>query len=108
MGSEDYPVIAVINGDLEVTGDFRGYGILDIRGSLLAGHGTVVWTGLMIVHGEETWISGTPDVIGSLWIKSDNVTLRVSGNPSILYSTEALSLHGNPGFYLDMSTWEEL
>jgi len=108
MGSAERPVIAIVNGDATIGGNLTGYGILDIRGSLLSGHGSVVWTGILIVHGEETWIAGTPDVIGSLWIKSDHVTLRISGNPSVLYSSEALSLYGNPGYYLKLDTWEEL
>ncbi len=108
FGSPDYPVIVIVNGDMEIGGTLRGWGILDIRGSLLAGFGTVVWHGLLIVHGDSAWIHGTPDVIGSMWIKSPHSKLRISGNPNILYSSQALTWYSDPGIRLDFKTWEEL
>jgi hypothetical protein len=108
FGSPDYPTITIINGDMEIGGTINGWGILDIRGDLIAGAGNVTWTGLLIVHGKSSWVHGTPNVIGSMWLKSPNVDLRVSGNPYILYSTEALTWYSDPGIRLDFKTWEEL
>ena len=107
-GGPDYPVIMVVNGDLEIAGTIEGWGILDVRGSLVQGGGNITWHGLVITQGMEGWLHGNPDVIGSMWMKANNLKLRISGDPSILYSTEALSWYSNPGLRLDFTTWEEL
>jgi hypothetical protein len=106
FGAADYPVTVVVNGDTVTNGNLTGYGILDVRGSLTAG-GTITWTGIVIIHGDSTWSHGTPNFIGSVWIKSPTSNLRISGNPNILYSTEAVGKFGNP-LKLDLTTWEEL
>jgi len=108
FGTEEYPVIVQVNADLEITGNVEGYGIFHLNGSLLGGGGTIVWHGIFVVEGENAWVHGTPDVIGSMWVKSNNLDWRVSGNPNILYSSDAIDLFGSPGYYIDPSTWEEL
>ncbi len=109
FGSEDTPVVIEVNTDLEILGNIEGYGIFHINGSLLSGGGTILWHGIFVVEGEEAWVHGTPDVIGALWIKSEGtLDFRVSGNPNIRYSSEAISLFGAPGFFIDRPTWEEL
>ena len=108
FGSEEYPVIVQVNADLEITGNVEGYGIFHLNGSLLGGGGTIQWHGIFVIEGENAWVHGTPDVIGSMWVKSNNLDWRVSGNPNILYSSAAIDLFGSPGYYIDPATWEEL
>lgn len=106
-GAADYPVTVVVHGDANVTGNITGYGILVINGSLTIG-GTVTWTGIVIVYGNGEWAHGTPDIIGSMWIKSTATSLRISGDPAMLYSSAAIRQYGTPGIRLEFSTWEEL
>ena len=107
-GGPEHPIIMVVNGDMQIAGRAEGWGILDIRGSLLSGAGNLLWHGLILVHGAEAWIHGNPDVIGSMWIKSEHETLRISGDPDILFSSAALEGYGNPGIFLNFTTWDEL
>jgi len=106
-GAADYPVIVMVNGDARVSGNLVGYGILVINGNLNIS-GTVNWTGIVIVYGDGEWAHGTPDIIGSMWLKSPSTDLRISGDPGILYSSAAIQSYGNPGVRLDFSSWEEL
>ncbi len=106
-GAADYPVVVIVNGDAQVQGTVQGYGILVINGGLTIG-GTVDWFGIIIVYGDGQWAHGTPDIVGSMWIKAPATDLRISGDPSILYSSEAIQSYGNPGVRLEFSTWEEL
>ncbi len=106
-GAADYPVTVIVNGDAQVQGNIVGYGILVINGNLTIG-GTVTWRGIVIVYGNGEWAHGTPDIIGSMWIKSPAANLRISGDPSMLYSSQAIRQYGNPGVRLEFSTWEEL
>jgi hypothetical protein len=106
-GAADYPVTVIVNGDVNVTGNLVGYGILVIKGNLSIG-GTVTWRGIVIVYGNGEWAHGTPDIIGSMWIKSTAATLRISGDPAMLYSSQAITQYGTPGTRLEFSTWEEL
>lgn len=106
-GAADYPVTVIVHGDANVTGNITGYGILVVNGSLTIG-GTVTWTGIVIVYGNGEWAHGTPDIIGSMWIKSPASNLRISGDPAMLYSSQAIRQYGTPGIRLEFSSWEEL
>ena len=108
FGGEDYPVIMVVNGDLTISGTVEGWGILDVRGSMPSSSGNMLWHGLLIVSGDEVWMHGNPDVIGSMWVKSGDGIIRISGDPSILYSSAAMDWYADPGIRLDFATWEEL
>lgn len=106
-GSADYPVTVLVNGDVHVAGNLVGYGILVIKGNLSIA-GTVTWRGIVIVYGNGEWAHGTPDIIGSMWIKSTAASLRISGDPAMLYSSQAIRQYGTPGIRLEFSSWEEL
>jgi hypothetical protein len=96
-GTLDNPQIVHVSGTLEWKGNVTGAGILIVDGALLMG-GNVEWKGIvMALSGDATLelgASGTPNIIGSSFIGSKNVSgvtkVHLNGNPSVKYSYSVL------------------
>ncbi len=123
FGSEDDPVIIVVNGELEITGNVEGWGILIVRGEMEKEAGTPVWHGLVVLLPEEEEeeeeeveleLKGTVDIIGAIWMKArtengeGEAEVELKGNAQILYSAEALQRLASLGASIVRSSWEEL
>ncbi|MCS7081670.1 MAG: hypothetical protein RML47_01680 [Bacteroidota bacterium] len=99
IGTLERPVLARAPNGLELSGAVSGVGILLVDGHLRLS-GNVRWRGMVIVrNGEDLTVmetvSGTPQLIGALLVyntASRPIAFRINGNPSLLYSSEALAL----------------
>lgn len=88
-GSLADPQITVVDGDLEVSGNGQGAGVLVVKGDVKM-TGTFGWSGVVIVVGEVVSIRGTPDIWGCLMIQASAVFFEMKGNVGVRYSCEAL------------------
>lgn len=70
-GSPANPVVMSIGGDLDVSGNVEGYGILLVLGSIKT-PGTFRWEGLvmLVADGGDHQFEGTVDIIGALVMRS--------------------------------------
>jgi hypothetical protein len=103
--TNDYRV-TYCKGDLELSGDFKGAGILVVDGSVTF-TGQSEWAGVVIVKGDVvlTGGGGIVHLYGSLLqgtsATNPNPTLNISGNSTVLFSSLAVSNASNlipPGF----------
>lgn len=98
LGTLAAPEIVYVPGDLQWNGNTSGAGVLVVDGHLQFS-GTVQWQGIVISRASGTYIdfgsSGNPRVIGAALIGNTNAlnltTVKVNGNPSALYSSEAIA-----------------
>ena len=84
MGSLNAPQIIYVNGDLTLTGNQVGYGILIVTGTLTA-TGTTGWNGLVLVVGTgNAQVDGTTTWNGAMLLANTNAgvlgSLNVLGN----------------------------
>jgi|SRR5579859_800770 len=103
-GAPGAPQIIYVNGDLNLSGNFTGYGILVVTGKLSA-VGTSGWNGLVLVVGEgQAQISGTTQwngamllantltgTLGNLSLSGDSMGVNGGGNGGIYYSSGCLA-----------------
>ena len=95
-GTQADPVIVYIDGDVHLTGNSVGYGILAISGNLRMS-ASPTWYGLVIVHGDsvgsqDTRIENNSKIIGSIISDSPDNNLRITDSVIIKYSSEALDM----------------
>jgi hypothetical protein len=91
FGTTASPQITHFTGDVTITGNLSGAGILIVdQGFTISGSANFV--GLIIVRGQTqiNTVSGNAAVLGALW--TTNLSLTVSGSASVTYSTDALAL----------------
>jgi hypothetical protein len=93
-GKPEAPGIFVAKGDVRLTGNLTGYGILIVDGGLAKGAGTFQWEGLIIVLGDgNVDIRGTFDLYGALLVANTNggaTEVTVKGDGGVNYSSQAL------------------
>jgi len=93
-GTPEAPGIFVAKGDVRLTGNLSGYGILIVDGGLAKGAGTFQWEGLIIVLGDgNVDIRGTFDLYGALLVANTQngaTDLSIGGNGGAYYSSQAL------------------
>ena len=95
-GTQADPVIVYIDGDVHLTGNSVGYGILAINGNLRMSQ-SPTWYGLVIVHGDsvgaqDTRIENTSKIIGAIISDSPDNNVRITDSVVIQYSSEALDM----------------
>jgi hypothetical protein len=103
LGSSTSPVIDVVNGDLTVSGNVQGYGILVVTGALTF-KGNFTWNGLVLVIGDgAVYFSGGGGgtINGSVLVAktkdpSTGATLTSLGQPVLDWSGG-----GGNGIYYD-------
>ena len=100
FGSQEEPVIVIVNGDCEFRGNVTGYGILRIKGQFSTVTGTPLWEGLVIAStdGGLHELRGNPKIYGALILESitdegapgSEMSFKIRGNAGLYYSSMAL------------------
>jgi hypothetical protein len=102
MGSADNPVVVVIKGDLQVNGDYSGYGMLLVEGDISLASGNFTWEGIVMGYGDDgidVDVTGNAKLYGSLIVvpeqfgesaADDTVDFAVGGSARLQYSSEAI------------------
>jgi hypothetical protein len=100
--------IAHCTGDLHVSGQLTGGGILIIDGDLFCS-GQMTWYGLVVVLGDITFTGGGQGthIYGSVMVQGGITQQTVSGNADIKYSSLALSRLASLSPYV-VASWHEL
>ena len=107
-------VIAVAEGDLHLSGQAEGYGVLVIDGDLKCS-GQLLWTGIIIVRGRCDMTGGGSGkrLIGAMIVGeevlsgSDTQTVKVTGTVDMLYSTDAVELAQSRLAMMTVLSWQE-
>lgn len=104
---DDYTVVHC-TGDLHLSGNVSGGGILIVDGDMTVS-GSFTWYGLCIVLGDVTFTGGGAGIhlYGSTLIQGSSNDQTVSGNADVLYSSEALNRLTALSPYM-VANWREL
>jgi hypothetical protein len=96
VGTAAAPQIIYVNGDLTLTGNTTGYGILIVTGTLTA-KGTSGWNGIVLVVGAgNAQFDGTTSWNGAVLVA--NTSTGLAGNLSVLgATTTGINGGGNGG-----------
>ncbi|MCH8942368.1 MAG: hypothetical protein IIA48_08040 [Bacteroidetes bacterium] len=92
FGTKSEPLITYITGDVHFTGSAYGYGILIINGNLEMS-GNFTFHGLVIAYGQssvETKTTGNSGIIGAAIFVGNSIDMQATGNAKIYYSTQAI------------------
>jgi hypothetical protein len=93
-GTQAAPQIIVVNGDLNLSGNTVGYGILVVTGTFTAS-GTVGWNGIVLVVGQGNFVaSGTSTWNGAVVVAK---TLDALGNPLATPAPGSVTVNINGG-----------
>jgi len=100
--------IAHCTGDLHVSGQLTGGGVLIVDGDFTVS-GQMLWYGLVVVLGDITFTGGGQGIhiYGSVMVQGGFTQQVVSGNADIKYSSLALSRLASLSPYV-VSSWHEL
>src|SRR5262249_9122913 len=94
LGSSSSPVVDYVNGDLSLSGNSNGYGVLVVTGTLTMS-GNFSWHGIVFVIGNGVAHfngGGNGQIVGTMWVADiwDNYTtqnlLSSMGSPSISWN----------------------
>ena len=98
MGTASAPQIMYVNGDLTLDGNYTGYGILVVTGTLTA-KGTSGWNGIVLVVGAgNAQLDGTTIWNGAVLVA--NTKTGLAGNLNVLGgTTTGINGGGNGGIY---------
>lgn len=114
LGTRDNPQITFVTGDLTITSNLDGAGVLIVmNGADLTLGGNFHYEGIIILLGNNVFkATGTVRIFGALVIAGGGVnTTTTQGTPSILYSSQALAnlqnLQMNPRS-LSVVYWREI
>jgi len=107
-------VVAVCEGDLHLTGQAVGYGVLVVDGDLHAS-GQLLWVGIIIVRGrcDMTGGGGGKRLIGSLIVgeevlsTDETSTVRLTGTIDMQFSSDAIELAQQRLAMMTVLSWEE-
>jgi hypothetical protein len=107
-------VVAVCEGDLHLSGEATGYGILVVDGDLHCS-GQLLWTGIVIVRGRCDMTGGGAGkrVIGSMIVGEEVIgadgteTVRLTGTIDMHYSSDAVELAQQRLTMMTVLSWEE-
>jgi len=96
LGSASSPQITVVNGDLTLTGNNVGYGILVVTGTLTFS-GNTGWRGIVLVIGQGNMVEnggGNEEFDGAVLVAK---TLNAAGQPLATLSSPVLNWNGGGG-----------
>jgi len=105
FGTETDPKITFMNGDIHLSGDCDGYGIMVINGNLVMS-GDFTYSGIILVYDKssiECQITGNGGVYGTVILVGSDVDLHATGNAAFYYSSEAIE---NCQWYLKSSRFK--
>ncbi len=108
-------VLAYCNGDLHLSGNAVGAGILAVDGDLDISGG-FLWTGIVLVRGRVTLTGGggTKRLVGALAVGQDitsstsTTTIDASGTVDLLYSASAVQMAANAFCVMTVASWGEV
>jgi hypothetical protein len=107
-GASGQGYVTYRNGDLKITGNSNGAGVLVVTGDLsLAGN--FRFDGVIIVLGSINAGAGTADVYGATVLGPSSTELRVTGTFRLHYSDQAIQLANQlAGRYSTFNGWQEV
>jgi hypothetical protein len=111
FGTPTDPKITFMNGNIHLSGDCSGDGIMIINGNLTMS-GNFTYRGIILVYDKSTiecQITGNGGIYGTTILVGSNVDLHSTGNAGFYYSSEAIA---NSQLYLkssrfDIASWWE-
>jgi Tfp pilus assembly protein PilX len=90
-GTQANPQIIYVNGDLTMTGNTQGYGVLVVTGTLTM-KGNVGWNGIVLVVGQGNFqTDGTVQYNGAVVVAK---TVDASGSPLPTFGAPTISVNG--------------
>ena len=118
IGSPDPSGVAfaVCEGDLHLSGQAEGYGILVVDGDLTCS-GDLLWTGIVIVRGRCSMTGGASEkrLIGAMIVGEEVVgavdgtqTVKLAGTVDLRYSTAAIELAHQRLAMMTVLSWQEV
>lgn len=111
LGTPTNPKITYVTGNVHLSGQAVGDGIMVINGNITMS-GNFVYRGIILVYGKstiETQIVGNGGVYGSTILVGDNVSIHATGNSSFYYSSQAIKngqLNLKSSRFRILSWWE--
>ena len=111
LGTPSEPKITYVTGDVHLSADAIGDGIMVVDGNLTMS-GNFTYRGIILVYGKstiETQIVGNGGVYGSTILVGENVSIHSTGNSSFFYSSEAIKngmLNLKSSRFRILSWWE--
>jgi len=93
FGTFSEPKITYASGDIHFTGSAYGYGILIVNGNLDMS-GNFTFHGIVITYGQssiETKTTGNSGIIGSSIFVGNSVDMQATGNAKLYYSSQAIN-----------------
>ena len=111
LGTPANPKITYVTGNVHLSGDAVGDGIMVINGNLTMS-GNFTYRGIILVYGKstiETQIVGNGGVYGSTILVGNSVSIHSTGNSSFFYSSEAIKngmLNLKSSRFKILSWWE--
>ena len=109
-------VVAVCEGDLHLTGQAEGYGILVVDGDMKCS-GQLLWTGIILIRGRCDLTGGGAGkrLIGAMIVGEEVIggidetqTVKIAGTVDMLYSTEAVELAQQRLAMMTVLSWQEV
>lgn len=108
-------VLAYCHGDLHLSGNNAGAGILAVDGDLDISGG-FTWTGIILVRGRVTMTGGgnAKRIIGALAVGQDiladtsTTTIDATGTVDLLYSSSAVQLAAEAYKVMTVASWGEV
>jgi len=107
-GTRSQPSITYRNGDVRISGNSTGAGILIVNGDLIIA-GTFRFDGIVLVAGNIEKAAGTADIYGSVVTGPATKQILATGTLNVRYSTEAIALANSAsGRFVTYNGWQEL
>lgn len=96
------------DGDVQLTGNLRGAGLLVVTGNLRV-TGTINWTGIIVVLGKIECGAGTAQVYGGTIMGNTGNLLDLRGTVDLRYSRAGVNIARNlAGRYVAFNGWQEI
>ncbi len=92
LGTAADPKITYLNGDVHLTGNSSGYGIMIVNGNLEMS-GNFTFKGIVIVYGKSqiaTKTTGNSSIYGASIFVGESVDFQATGNALFFYSKQAI------------------
>ncbi len=93
FGTLSNPKITYVNGDVQLTGQASGYGVMIVNGDLSMS-GNFTFYGILIVYGKsevETKTTGNAGIYGASIFVGESIDFQATGNATFYYSSQAIN-----------------
>lgn len=107
FGTMAQPTLAFRQGELKISGNVQGYGLLVVDGDVRIS-GTFRWDGVIVCTGEFTAGTGTADVYGAVLIGPTSPGIRLAGTLDVHYSTDGVALAAAVMGRYVLRSWHEV